>query len=218
MVSVFTCSYNKSKYVGDAIKSVLAQTFPDFEYWILENSTDQETRRIVESFKDDRIRLEKISFTDDERRTLYVESILKNKFYLMAKYEYIMALADDDILLPDCLKKHFADFEKNPDHCVNYHKLMLEYQTSGRRVYHDAKVIFEGNRYFPGCNIDGGAIMFRKNLLDKMEQPFFPLGWELAATSDGEFMNKLVKIAPFFPIDEILSIKRLTPISTHQKG
>ena len=47
-ISVFLPSYNKGEYVLDALRSVLAQSRPDWELWILENSNDGKTNLLVE--------------------------------------------------------------------------------------------------------------------------------------------------------------------------
>jgi glycosyltransferase involved in cell wall biosynthesis len=48
-ISVFLLSYNKGEYVLDAMRSVFAQTTPDWELWLLENSTDGRTHLIAEA-------------------------------------------------------------------------------------------------------------------------------------------------------------------------
>ncbi|HUP91425.1 MAG TPA: glycosyltransferase family A protein [Solimonas sp.] len=53
-------SYNQARYIGAAIASVLAQDDPDWELWIVDNSTD-ETPAVVAQFTDPRIRFHHIA-------------------------------------------------------------------------------------------------------------------------------------------------------------
>ncbi len=53
-------SYNQSHYIGDAVRSVLAQDDPDWELWILDNSTDA-TPQLMRGFTDPRIRFHHIA-------------------------------------------------------------------------------------------------------------------------------------------------------------
>lgn len=50
-------SYNQDRFIGEAIRSCLIQDDPDWELWILDNSTDR-TPEIVASFSDPRIHFE----------------------------------------------------------------------------------------------------------------------------------------------------------------
>lgn len=52
-------SYNQAHYIGFAIESILAQTDPDWELWIVDNSTDN-TPEIVARYADDRIKFHHI--------------------------------------------------------------------------------------------------------------------------------------------------------------
>lgn len=52
-------SYNQARYIADAVRSVLAQDDPDWELWIVDNSTD-ETPAVVRVFSDPRIRFHHI--------------------------------------------------------------------------------------------------------------------------------------------------------------
>lgn len=47
-------SYNQAHYIGFAIESILAQTDPDWELWIVDNSTD-DTPEVVARYRDNRI-------------------------------------------------------------------------------------------------------------------------------------------------------------------
>lgn len=48
-------SYNQAHYIGEAVRSVLAQDDPDWELWILDNSSDR-TPEVMRAFDDPRIR------------------------------------------------------------------------------------------------------------------------------------------------------------------
>jgi glycosyltransferase involved in cell wall biosynthesis len=55
-VSVVLPTYNRAYIVGEAIQSVLAQSFTDFELIVVDDASGDESRRIVASFPDRRIR------------------------------------------------------------------------------------------------------------------------------------------------------------------
>src|SRR5262245_47952240 len=54
-VSVVTCTYNRAHLIGETIRSVLAQSFQDFEYIIVDDGSDDRTEDVVRSIPDKRI-------------------------------------------------------------------------------------------------------------------------------------------------------------------
>jgi len=48
MISVIICTYNRPNDIGRAVKSVLANTYPDYELLIVDQSNTDETKKIVE--------------------------------------------------------------------------------------------------------------------------------------------------------------------------
>ncbi len=58
--SVVITNYNHEKYIGKCISSVLSQTFKNFELIIIENSSSDNSLKIIKSFKDRRIKIFKI--------------------------------------------------------------------------------------------------------------------------------------------------------------
>ncbi len=57
-ISVVTVCFNEEKTIGDTIKSVLGQTYPDFEYLIMDGASTDGTLDIIKGYlPDDRIRL-----------------------------------------------------------------------------------------------------------------------------------------------------------------
>jgi len=56
LVSVIMPAYNHERYVGEAIESVLNQTFTDFEFIIINDGSTDSTDEIIRRYKDSRIR------------------------------------------------------------------------------------------------------------------------------------------------------------------
>ncbi len=59
LVSIVTPVYNGEKFLAEAIESVLGQTYPNWEYTIVENCSIDHTLEIAQSYaiKDKRIRI-----------------------------------------------------------------------------------------------------------------------------------------------------------------
>jgi glycosyltransferase involved in cell wall biosynthesis len=55
-VSVIMPAYNHERYVGEAIESVLAQTFGNFEFIIINDGSTDQTERVIKQYDDPRIR------------------------------------------------------------------------------------------------------------------------------------------------------------------
>ena len=56
LVSVVIPTYNRAHLLKDAIQSVLVQTFTDFEIIIVDDGSTDDTRELINSFDDPRIR------------------------------------------------------------------------------------------------------------------------------------------------------------------
>ena len=50
LVSVVTPTYNREKYLPEAIESVLGQSYPNLEYHIVDDGSTDNTQAVVESF------------------------------------------------------------------------------------------------------------------------------------------------------------------------
>ncbi len=87
----------KPAHLRQAIESVLAQTYPDFELLISDDSRDGSVRRIVDQFKDQRIRV-----IDGPRRGLVANSA---QIWNHASNDLLKFLYDDDFLMKNCLKQ-----------------------------------------------------------------------------------------------------------------
>lgn len=103
-VSIILCSYNQAAYLSEAVRSVLAQGFQDWELLLLDNgSTDHSARIAKELAPDSRIRL----FLHPENRPI---TLRFNEGIRAARAPYISFLYSDDLYLPDKLERQLALF------------------------------------------------------------------------------------------------------------
>lgn len=94
MISVIMPVYNAEKYVASAIDSILKQTFTDFEFLIFNDGSSDNSKQVIESFKDRRIRL-----IDSTVNCGYVAHL--NRGIEMATGKYIARMDADDISVPE---------------------------------------------------------------------------------------------------------------------
>lgn len=111
LLSIILASYNHAKYISDAIKSFLNQSFQDFEIIIIDDASSDNSIEIIKSFDDKRITLIALE------KNLGVSNAVNTGINL-AKGKYIKLCASDDIMLPSLLKIQIDFLEKNPDYGV----------------------------------------------------------------------------------------------------
>lgn len=107
-ITVLLPVYNAEAFVGEAIESILLQTFTDFELLIINDGSTDGSKKIIESFKDQRIR-----FVDNEKNIKLIATL--NKGIDLAKGKYIARMDADDISLPNRLEMQFRFMENHPD-------------------------------------------------------------------------------------------------------
>jgi len=108
-ITVLMTVYNGGKYLTQSVKSVLNQTYCDFEFLIINDCSTDNTRAILESFHDKRIKIHHNAENIGQTKSLNIG--LK-----LASGEYIARMDSDDIAFPHWLEKQ-TDFVKNNPDC-----------------------------------------------------------------------------------------------------
>lgn len=107
-VSVVIPAYNHERYVGEAIRSVLDQTFRDFELIIINDGSTDRTETEILKFKDDRIR-----YYSQSNRGL---SATLNRGIDLARGDYFSFLPSDDLFFPEKIEAQLKEFQTgSPD-------------------------------------------------------------------------------------------------------
>lgn len=108
LVSVIMPSYNHEKFISTAIRSVLDQTFSDFELIIIDDASQDTSREIIKNFKEKDDRIHTIFHKKNRgiARTL-------NEGIARSKGEYVAFLASDDVWISNKLKYQLRILNSN---------------------------------------------------------------------------------------------------------
>jgi len=111
LVSVLTPVYNEQSYLPECIESVLAQTYRNWEYCIVNNCSTDRTLEIAESYanKDNRIRIHNNTefVSGDQNGNIAFRQISLNS-------KYCKLVHADDWLFPECVMKMVELAEAHP--------------------------------------------------------------------------------------------------------
>ncbi len=105
LVSVIMPAYNRAHVIGRAIKSVLAQTYNDFELIIVDDGSSDKTEEVVRSFDDPRIR-----FLRHERNRGVCAA--RNTGIKASQGDFITFLDSDDEFTPARLQEQVSALKK----------------------------------------------------------------------------------------------------------
>ena len=101
----------KKEFLREAIESVLAQTYPNYELIIVDDCSPEDIKSIVASFTDSRIHYYR------NKKNCGAENVVDN-WNICLSYctgDYVICMGDDDVLLPCCLSEYVSLMKKYPN-------------------------------------------------------------------------------------------------------
>jgi GT2 family glycosyltransferase len=107
-VTVLMPVYNAERYLKLAIESILAQTFSDFEFLIVNDGSTDRSRQIISSYRDPRIRYVENECNLGLTRTL-------NRGLHLAACDLIARQDADDVSYPDRLRRQVEFLDAHPE-------------------------------------------------------------------------------------------------------
>jgi len=111
MITIGIPFYNAEKYLSDAIKSVIAQSYPYWELILIDDGSKDDSLKIAQDFsaKDNRIRV--ISDGLNKKLPTRLNQIIKE-----ARYAYIARMDADDLIHTERLEKQITFLKNNPQY------------------------------------------------------------------------------------------------------
>ena len=109
LVSVVISAYNASRYLDEAIASILAQTFSDFELIVIDDGSTDDTLAILNGFAVRDARMRVIS-----RPNIGLTKAL-NEGLALSRGEFLARMDADDVAMPDRFEKQIAYLREHPD-------------------------------------------------------------------------------------------------------
>lgn len=206
-VTCILTSYNRPVGVQEAIASVQAQTYPNWELIIVDDNSDPLTQTILKDIarKDQRCKLIQSGVKDEDRfkTTRYATCINMAIPYITG--DLVTYLTDDDIYYPQRFERMVDLFKNNAIHVV-YGRQKVVTLTNGVSTNFYIRPLV-GITRSPENYVDHNSFMHRRSCLDIIK------GWDdnpaLWTHGDIGFFKKLVRYWDFYPLDFITDEHRL---------
>lgn len=160
-VTVLLPVYNGEKYLKEAIESILNQTFDDFEFIIINDGSTDDTKKIIESYNDKRIRV-----VNQKNKGL---SLSLNIGISMSQGEYIARMDADDISEKDRLMEQVSFMDQNPEIGICGSSVILINELGDHIGYmiHPFKHNDIKAQMLFNCPLAHPTVIFRKSFLAK---------------------------------------------------
>ena len=212
-VSVLLTTYNRPGMLAEAIESVLAQTFTDYELIVLDdNSGDPGVPGVLAGhWADPRVVVYKSSVAPGERGARVRYAVLANIGLGLARGEYVTYLCDDDLYLPRRLELMAARLDEGDCQVVygtqrverDGELVMMRPATS---VLHKASMI-----------VDHSSVMHTAvSAAEAGGWPEDPMYWRHA---DAAFWDRLSAAGHlFYPVPEVTDVHRFHAGSVSEAG
>ncbi|MBY4598986.1 glycosyltransferase [bacterium BD-1] len=208
LVSIVIASYQHQAYVRQAVESVLAQTVRDIEVIVVDDGSTDDTPNIVESIRDDRLRLIRLA----ENRREHARNIGLG----LARGRYVAFQNSDDEWLPEKLARQLNVLESRPELGVCFTEVQLIDQMGQPAKGTWADGIFATGETQRGANEWLRRLFFsnqfciisalaRRNLVDLVGR-FRP---SLVQLSDHDLWIRLASVAELWVLPEPLSRMRV---------
>lgn len=195
-VTVVIPTYNRATLVKRAISSVLAQSYRGFELIVVDDGSEDDTARQVQSFGDS------VTYMRQENRG---PSAARNLGVKMARTNLIAFLDSDDWWDKEKLSIQLGEMQKNPDYPIShtqeiwYKNGKLLKQKEKHRKYHGH--IFDN--CLPICAVSLSTVIARRELFDEIGT----FDESLPCCEDYDLWLRASVRHPFLLVDKPLTLK-----------
>jgi len=166
VISVVMSVYNGSKYLKEAIESIIKQTYKSWEFIIVnDGSTDGSMKMLLDYLKNER----RIIIVDQKNMGL-TRSL--NRALMLSRGVYIARQDADDVSFPDRLSSEVDFLKPRPEYALvgsDYQvigiKGKIENKMSKYFIFNDEEIRENMIRYNPFCHT---SVLFKREILDNI--------------------------------------------------
>jgi glycosyltransferase involved in cell wall biosynthesis len=196
-ITVVIPTYNRVTFLKDAIDSVLAQTFLDFELIVVDDGSTDDTPKLLSSYNN-KVRV--ITQTNQG------PSAARNRGIEAAKSEWIAFLDSDDVWKPDKLKKQVQFITDNPD--IKICQTEEVWIRNGKRVNprkkHEMHSGWIYEKCLPLCIVSPSSVMIHQDVFEKAGL----FDETMLACEDYDLWLRVTPQYPVFLVREQLIVKQ----------
>jgi len=196
-VSVIIPTYNRGRVIKEAIDSVLAQDYTEFELIVVDDGSTDHTSDVLDSYRN------VIKVLSQKNRGV---SAARNRGIAEASGKFIAFLDSDDLWLPHKLSTQVEFFNKTPDALICQTEEV--WIRNGLRVNPKKRhkkpsgMIFKLSLEL--CLVSPSAVMIKRSLFDRVGE----FDETLPACEDYDLWLRISSRFPIYLIDTPLIIKR----------
>lgn len=214
LVSVVVGVFNKERYVGECLQSVLAQTYSRFELIVVDDASTDRSVAVVRELGDPRIR-SVVRAVNSGR-----PAVPRNEGIRLATGEFVAFLDADDLWMPDKLEKQLAYLKLHPEYPL-VHGACLVMDGEGRSLHlrHGGRLPPAGDCLLPlleHCWISISTVLARKELVDRVG--LFDENPALRAREDYDWLLRAARLAPFGVMADCVAKYRVSDASISHVG
>ena len=191
-VSIILPIYNGEKYLQQAIDSILAQTYTDWELILVNDCSTDATADIVHRYAEADDRIYEIHNTSNQKLPASL-----NIGFAVAQGEYFTWTSDDNLYLPDAIAVMVQCLEEHED--VAMVRASMDYIDAEGRVIGQSETYTDEKMYAFNCL--GACFMYRKKVRDTIGD--YDVSTYCAEDYD-YWLRVLQNFGTIMPIDRIL--------------
>jgi glycosyltransferase involved in cell wall biosynthesis len=196
-VTVLTTVYNGARYLSEAIDSILAEEFTDFEYVIVDDGSNDGTAEILDraATRDPRIKV----LRNEPNRGIAQSA---NRGLAVARGDYIARLDSDDISMPGRFARQVALLDSRPEVALvsmNYESISADGVVLARSHRDHPSVVVEYLLNFSNALGGHSQVMFRRSAVEAAG------GYDetCAAALDSDLWTRIVRHGRIVVLPEI---------------
>ena len=207
LVTLLTPVYNGESYIRECIESVLSQTHPNWEYFIINNCSTDRSLEVAQEYAS---RDPRIQIVNNSRFLRVIANHNAAMRMVSPTSKYCKVVFADDWLFPECLEKMVALADKNPRvGIVSSYRLFGNQLSLGGLPYHIStlsgreicRASLLNEMYLFGT---ATSLLIRSDLV-RARNPFYN---EFNLHADTEVCYELLKTCDFGFVHQVLTFTR----------